>query len=82
MEDEKTPWQKFLDKKDKKENAKITDLLNKEKYLKDQEVVDARMSICQECEFLIKITSQCSKCGCFMKLKTKLENANCPIGKW
>jgi hypothetical protein len=31
---------------------------------------------------LIKLTSQCKKCGCFMEAKTKLPNAECPIGKW
>lgn len=41
-----------------------------------------RLSICQQCPEFIKLTSQCKKCGCIMKLKTKLELANCPLGKW
>lgn len=41
-----------------------------------------RMSICQECPRFVKLTSQCLECGCIMNLKTKLEHATCPLGKW
>lgn len=41
-----------------------------------------RLSICEECPRYIKFTSQCLECGCIMKLKTKLEAATCPLGKW
>ena len=41
-----------------------------------------RMSICQECPRFVKLTSQCLECGCIMNLKTKLEQATCPLGKW
>lgn len=41
-----------------------------------------RFSICQQCPEFIKLTSQCKKCGCIMKLKTKLEAAECPLHKW
>jgi hypothetical protein len=43
---------------------------------------DSRYSICQSCPELISLTKQCKKCGCFMAAKTKLLNAECPIGKW
>ncbi|MFW1676457.1 DUF6171 family protein [Pontibacter sp. JAM-7] len=39
-----------------------------------------RLAICQTCEHFTG--KRCRVCGCFMKLKTKLENANCPKGKW
>jgi hypothetical protein len=42
----------------------------------------ARFEICSSCPELLKISKQCKKCGCFMALKTKLEGAVCPIGKW
>ena len=45
-------------------------------------VVQQRFSICNECENFIKLTSQCKKCGCFMKYKTKMKTAECPINKW
>jgi hypothetical protein len=41
-----------------------------------------RLSICQQCPEFIKLTTQCKKCGCIMKLKTKLELATCPLEKW
>ena len=41
-----------------------------------------RMDICKACPFFVVRTQQCRKCGCFMKLKTKLERASCPIKKW
>lgn len=44
--------------------------------------VDARLAECRSCENFIKITSTCTQCGCFMKFKTQIKNAKCPIGKW
>jgi hypothetical protein len=52
---------------------------NTEKVTKD--VAQERFDICKGCPFLLA-TNQCSKCGCFMKLKVKLAHAECPIGKW
>jgi hypothetical protein len=43
---------------------------------------DRRMAICRSCEFLKRPAEQCSKCGCFMKLKSKIDRAHCPIHKW
>ena len=50
--------------------------------LHDQDVIDKRWDECQKCEFLLKPTNNCTKCGCFMKVKTKVATARCPIGKW
>jgi hypothetical protein len=47
-----------------------------------EELSKQRMDMCLSCEHLIKVTSQCKKCGCFMKLKTTLKHVQCPIGKW
>ena len=51
-------------------------------YLKaDQDIVAKRVDYCKKCPY---ITSKfkCTKCGCFMKLKTLIALARCPIGKW
>ena len=48
--------------------------------LHDQEVIDKRWDICKGCEFLNN--NKCEKCGCFMKIKTRVATARCPIGKW
>jgi hypothetical protein len=45
-------------------------------------VYEERWGMCQACPELIKLTKQCKKCGCFMKIKTTLPGAECPIGKW
>lgn len=47
----------------------------------DADIAALRISICSQCEFLKKHT-RCEKCGCFMKVKTKVGFAKCPIGKW
>jgi hypothetical protein len=41
-----------------------------------------RIEICQSCNFLFKPTKNCTKCGCFMEVKTWLPSASCPINKW
>jgi Family of unknown function (DUF6171) len=75
----KTAWEKW------KENLGETrpwDLLDPSVELVTDEQASNRFDICKACPELIKLTSQCKKCGCLMHLKTKLEKATCPIGKW
>lgn len=48
----------------------------------DDEVQQKRYEICKSCEHFFPPTGNCKKCGCFMKLKTKLENVTCPVKKW
>jgi hypothetical protein len=64
-------------------SKKVTpfDLFKKSNYA-EKEIINNRISLCYSCEELIKITTQCKKCGCFMELKTKLKDAGCPLGKW
>lgn len=47
-----------------------------------EELAQYRLEICKTCEFYKPKTNRCAKCGCFMKLKTSLEHATCPIKKW
>ena len=79
MSEELTPWQRY------KKNLGETrpwDILNPSTEWASSEVAEERYSICKACPELIKLTSQCKKCGCFMIAKTKLEKATCPLGKW
>jgi hypothetical protein len=39
-----------------------------------------RQSICDSCELFTD--GRCSKCGCFMATKVKLQTSRCPEGKW
>lgn len=50
--------------------------------LVNAETAFERFSTCQGCEFLDKTSFRCEKCGCFMKVKTQVASASCPIGKW
>lgn len=63
-------------------DVKPWDMLNPREPRSQEEIVEYRLNICRTCEFFKPKTEQCRKCGCFMNLKTKLERANCPIGKW
>ena len=58
------------------------DLLNPKTVRAEKTLADERFDICKACPELIQVTSQCKKCGCFMKIKTTLEAAVCPLGKW
>jgi hypothetical protein len=76
---ELSPWQRW------KQNLGETrpwDMLDPRVERVADDVAEARFDACKNCEFLIKATNQCKKCGCFMHLKTKLAGAVCPIGKW
>lgn len=46
------------------------------------DLAETRYNVCKFCPELIKLTKQCKKCGCFMRLKTTLKDATCPMGKW
>lgn len=43
---------------------------------------NVRYDICKSCEYFMSMTTQCTKCGCFMKAKTYLPFSECPAGKW
>ncbi len=46
------------------------------------ELVKQRLDICHECPWFKPLAQRCKKFGCFMSMKTQLEKAYCPIGKW
>jgi hypothetical protein len=74
----KSRWEQYKEKN----GVTPLDLLNPMTLPATAELADLRMSICHECPELRKITNQCKKCGCFMNVKSKLNSAKCPIGKW
>jgi hypothetical protein len=73
-----TPWQEY---KKKLGDTRPWHVVHKDNHT-DEETAKARMDICETCPSLLKLTHQCKECGCFMKLKTKLIEAVCPLGKW
>lgn len=62
--------------------ATIFDALNPLASKVSPEIKNLRLDVCKSCEFFLKNTSRCSKCGCFMHLKTEIPHAECPIGLW
>lgn len=74
-------WEK-LKEKFKQDDVKPWDILNPNNHNVDEKTFNDRFDLCKKCPELIQLTKQCKKCGCFMIVKTKLEKATCPIGKW
>lgn len=47
-----------------------------------EDLASQRFSVCKACPDLIPAIKVCKHCGCFMAAKTKLAEAECPLGKW
>jgi len=41
-----------------------------------------RLNICKGCQFFDSLSQRCSRCGCFLSVKTYLKAESCPVGKW
>lgn len=41
-----------------------------------------RLNVCKSCEFIVLDDMRCTKCGCFMMVKTGVAASKCPINKW
>lgn len=47
-----------------------------------KEEAERRQNICNSCPFFENSSSRCTKCGCYLAVKTYLKAEHCPIGKW
>ena len=47
-----------------------------------EEVVNARMKICRECDKYDRENIRCYECGCMLEQKTKFALDSCPLEKW
>jgi len=49
-----------------------------------ENVKSHRMKICNNCEFMIGSSHNpvCSRCGCYLNLKTSWASQSCPVEKW
>ncbi len=61
-------------------DVEFLDLFDPRQPRSDAELAEERMAICKTCEFFTG--KRCTKCGCFMALKTTLRQATCPVHKW
>lgn len=46
------------------------------------EEAEKRLGICKTCQFFDKTSQKCSKCGCYLAVKTYLKAEHCPVHKW
>ena len=75
--------QKMSEETQKKmRDVKPWDVINSNVPKATVEEAERRYSICLGCPELLKVTKQCKQCGCFMKLKVKIEGSSCPLEKW
>lgn len=63
-------------------DVEFSDLFDPRQPRSDKELIESRLAICNTCPAFSKALQKCRKCGCFMKLKSTLRQASCPIGKW
>ena len=52
------------------------------KFFVPNEVYEDRIAICKECTHYFRLTGNCLKCGCFVKVKSRISVMSCPINKW
>lgn len=62
--------------------AVAKDIVNGQPIMADNLLINNRIEICNKCEFISLDSYRCNKCGCFMKIKTQINAAKCPINKW
>ena len=70
----------YIENSEEIDLRKVPDFMKKN-IIYDEAVIKMRWEICRGCEFLTD-SNRCTKCGCFMKSKTKLVTASSPVGKW
>jgi hypothetical protein len=44
--------------------------------------ITRRLAVCAGCSEYLPEARRCQQCGCYLKFKTALRTANCPLGKW
>ena len=52
------------------------------KFFVSDEIYEERLAICKECVYYFKPTGNCKRCLCFMKLKARISNQECPQKYW
>jgi hypothetical protein len=63
-------------------SVKPWDMLDPNAGRVSKETLEERLESCRGCEHFIRLSGQCKKCLCFMKLKAQLPQAECPVGRW
>jgi len=45
-------------------------------------MMNDRYKICKQCDKFNNVLKTCTICHCFMPVKTKIPQADCPLKKW
>ena len=48
--------------------------------LADEDEWRRRFEICKDCSSFVN--NRCGKCGCYTEIKSRINAAECPLGKW
>lgn len=64
---------------EQKDLQKYIDVIKKQDRVND-EVYEARLNICRECDKLLDAT--CEACGCFVEYRAIIKHGKCPYKKW
>jgi|688.fasta_scaffold165453_3 hypothetical protein len=67
---------------DKEEDVMPWHLMDPSKPKVSKQEAAERYAICKQCPDFSSFTKQCTHCGCFMVLKTRLLKATCPLESW
>ena len=52
------------------------------KFFVPNNIYEDRMAICKSCDHYSSVLGNCLKCGCFMRIKSRISLLSCPINKW
>jgi hypothetical protein len=52
------------------------------KFFVTDEIYKERIKICKKCENYFSLTGQCKRCLCFMKIKARIGQMECPEKFW
>jgi hypothetical protein len=50
--------------------------------LASSEKATQRMDVCKACSSYKSLLFMCGECNCIMPAKTRINSAECPLGKW
>lgn len=65
--------------KDQKNIKRYLDAIKPQDHA-EEEIYEARLAVCRECEKLIDAT--CQACGCYVELRAAIRHGRCPYKKW
>ena len=62
--------------------AFIRDLLTGKYSIADNIIATSRQEKCNTCPAKSDTSNSCTACGCWLPLKTRLQESECPLDEW